>query len=258
MGYPNVIYGDYGDEKVTSSAKIGTLPMGQLMVLPDGRKFRHSQAGSGADLGAGVLVASSASVAGHGGISGSGLLASTATAYNAVSATTIHLLAKSAAVTEDQYADGLLNVIGPAASTYIGRVYKIKSNKSAASASDLEIELESGDGLEVAFAAGSTTCGLRRSQYKNGIIAAPGLALTGTTPTAVTKSYYYWAQRSGPASLENGATACVVGEAVAAASAEAGSVSLGVAVSIAEAPMIGMAMDAGAASEATLVNLTLE
>ena len=44
MSYPNVIYGDYGDEKVAQSTKIGNLPLGQLMVLPDGRKFRHAQA----------------------------------------------------------------------------------------------------------------------------------------------------------------------------------------------------------------------
>ena len=45
MGIPSIIYGDYGDEKVTSSTKIGNLPLGQLMRLPDGRKYRHARSG---------------------------------------------------------------------------------------------------------------------------------------------------------------------------------------------------------------------
>lgn len=256
MSYPNIIYGDFGDEKNTYAAKPNNNHLGQLMILPDGRKFRLAQAG--AALGAGVLTAASASQVGHGGIATSGLLASATVTYNQVGDTDIRLLAKSTVVTTDQYADGYLNVIGPAGSTYIGHLYKIKSNKSCASATELRVDLEDSDGLKVAFAAGSTTCGLRKSQYKEAIIAASGLALIGIVPVAVSASHYFWAQRSGPASCENGATACVVGQAVAAASAEAGSVSLGVAVSIASIPMIGHAMDAAGAAEASLVNLTLE
>lgn len=257
MSFPNVIFGDYGDEKGAQSTKIGSLPLGQLMILPDGRKFRHCKAGPVA-LAAGALIATSAGVVGHGSVATSGLLASATTTYNQIGDTTVRLLAKSTVVTTDQYADGLLNVIGPAASTYIGYLYKIKSNASCASASELVITLEASDPLKVAFAAGSTTCGLRTSLFNKAIIAASGLALIGTVPTAVSASFYFWAQRSGPASVLTGTTACVVGQAIAAASAEAGSVSLGVAASIASIPIIGQAIDAAAASEGCLVNLILE
>ncbi|KKL16382.1 hypothetical protein LCGC14_2496170, partial [marine sediment metagenome] len=55
MAFPNVIYGRYGDEKVAQSTKIGGLPLGQEMVLPDGREFRHSCAQTAAALVAGKL-----------------------------------------------------------------------------------------------------------------------------------------------------------------------------------------------------------
>jgi len=43
-GTPNIQYGDYGDEKVTSSTRIGGLPLGAKMVFLDGREFRHAKA----------------------------------------------------------------------------------------------------------------------------------------------------------------------------------------------------------------------
>ena len=55
MSFPNVIYGDYGDEKVAQSTKIGSLPLGQLMILPDGRAFRHTRAHTAQAMTAGYL-----------------------------------------------------------------------------------------------------------------------------------------------------------------------------------------------------------
>ena len=259
MAYPNVIYGDYGDEKVAQSAKIGGLPLGQLMVLPDGRKFRHSQCGGTTALGAGVITCASAEVAGHGGISGSGLLASTTVTDNLAGATAVVLLAKTAAVTTDQFADGVLVPVGPAASAQLGYSYRIESNKSCANAATLNITLYKGDGLKVAASAGATLHALRKSPYAQAIVAAaaPIGNIIGVTPTAVSASFYFWAQRGGHAAIEQGATACVAGSG-ASWGGQAGSVTLAVAASILGANIIGKAIHQAAASEAVLIDLGLE
>ena len=259
MSFPNVIYRDYGREKETSSAKIGSLPLGQLMILPDGRKFRHSQAGSATALEAGAVVGASASVDGHGGISGSGLTASATATNNAVGDTSVVLLTKSVAVTKDQYAGGLLNVVGPAGSTYIGQTYKIKSNLSAAVSAKLTLTLEPHDGLKVAFAAVSTVCSLSKGAYAEAIVqdTAPIGPIIGATPVAVSASHYFWAQRTGPASLQQAVTVCTAGEGVMVG-LEAGSVTLAIAASVIAGNYVGQAMEQAAASQAILVNLQLE
>ncbi|GAF90558.1 unnamed protein product, partial [marine sediment metagenome] len=209
MSFPNVIYKGFGAEKETGSAKIGSLPLGQIMKLPGGNEYRHTKASSAASLGAGVIVSSPLAVSGHGTVSGSGLLASATTTYNPVGATTVRLLAKSAAFTTDQYADGTLNVQGPALSGYIGHTYRIKSNKSAASVSELELELEKNDGLQVAFSAGATFCSLLKNQYQDTVVCATALYPVGITPVAVSAGHYFWAQTDGIASVVQGATVCV-------------------------------------------------
>lgn len=259
MAYPNVIYGDYGAEKVSQSGTIGGLPLGQKMILPDGRQYRLARCGGTTDLGAGVIVASSAEVAGHGGISGSGLLASTTVTDNPVGATAIVLLAKSAAVTTDQFAGGVLVPVGPAASAQLGHSYRIESNLSSAAAATLNITLVKGDGLKVAASAGVTLHALRKSPFDQAIVqnsAAIGNEI-GVTNVAVTKSHYFWAQRTGYCSIEQGASVCVAGSG-AAVGGQAGSVTVAIAASSVVSPVIGKAIHDAAASQAVLVDLQME
>lgn len=268
MGYPNIIYGDYGHEKKTHSAAPGGIPLGQLMVTPDGRKFRLAQAGSATALTAGVVVSTTAAVTGHGAIAGSGLLASATTTYNLSGHTDVYLTTKSVAVTLDQYAGGLLNVQLSAGNA---EAYKIKGNDSAAASSICKFTLEPTDPLKVAFAAGSTGCSLRKNPYKDAIVHAAGTVIAGpmgVTPVAVSVNYYFWVQRSGPASVRQAATVVTVGQAVMSSTATAGSVTLmpqATAGSISAGELnailsgvIGLALEAPSASEAALVDLTLE
>ena len=257
MSFPNVIYKGFGAEKETQSTKIGNLPLGQIMITPGGNTYRHAKASSAASLGAGVIVAPPAIVPGHGSESGSGLLASATTTYNAIGDTTVRLLAKSAAFTTNQYEDGFLNVQGIAASTYLGYLYRIKSNKSAASVSELELELEKNDGLQVAFKAGTTFCSLLKNQYSDAVVATSGLFLMGITPTAVDAGHYFWVQTEGVASIEQGATVCVALSGVMASSGEAGSCTLSVAASTITQMYVGYALEATVASGAVLVRLDL-
>src|SRR3990167_4254373 len=69
MAYPSVHYGNFGDEKVTSTAKINGLPLGIEMVLPDGRKAVHARIGGTTAVGAdrfadGWLITANSSGAG--------------------------------------------------------------------------------------------------------------------------------------------------------------------------------------------------
>ena len=258
MGYPNIIYGDYGDEKVAQSAKIGGLPLGQMMVLPDGRKYRHAKAG-GTGLGAGVIVSGAAETAGQGGVSGSGLLASTTVTDNAVGATAIVLLAKTVAIGLNEFADGILVPVGPAASAQLGHSYRIESNLSSANAATLNITLFKGDGLKIAASAGATLHALRKSPFDDTKVAAAALAANyaGVTNVAVSADFFYWAQRGGHCAIEQGASVAIAGSAVAVGG-QSGSVTLLIAASAVVAPLLGMAIHGAAASQAILVDLMIE
>lgn len=263
MSYPNVIYRDYGAEKTTYAAKPGNMPLGQLMILPDGRKFRLAKAAAVA-LEAGVIVSASAATIGYGGVAGSGLLASVTTTHNLAGDTDVYLDLNSVAMTKDLMADGWLNIQGPAASTYIGYTYRIKSNESAAVSSLCKFTLESTDPLKVSLAPVSTTCSLRESPYKNLIVRTASVVapVTGSTPTAVSASHFFWVQRGGEASLQQGATVVTTGEGVYAASAEAGSVTT-FAVTAATGVLkmgvlVGQALEGATASEAVFTTLMLE
>lgn len=260
MSFPNVIFGDYGDEKVAQSTKIGNLPLGTLMVLPDGRKFRHAQAS--ALVAGNVIVGNVAGVASHGAVSGSGLLASATTTYNAIGDTAVHVTMAGTVATLNQYTDGFLNVTSSAG---VGYVYKIKGNKSAASVSDLEITLEGSDPLKVAFAAGSTAVTLRKNPYKDSTILSRSATvgtLQGVTPVAVSANFYFWVQRGGPCGVKNGGTVFTNGTPVICSSVVSGSgMAAGSAYTVANLwgpEFIGIALEVATAAEPALVDLRLE
>lgn len=262
MGFPNIIYGGYGDEKVTSSTKIGGLPLGQLMVLPDGRKFRHSQNGA-ASLEVGVVVATPAGVAGHGNVSASGIAAAATTTYNQIGDTVVRLVCNTAcSVTADQYADGILNVQKSAGA---GLMYRIKENTSCASASSFSVTLYPEDPLKVAFAATSTKVGLRKNPYKEVVLFAASACLgqpAGVNPVAVNASCYFWLQRAGVASVKTAGTTVTDGLPVQSDSTTSGSITVcanaSAATLIWDKVPLGFALGTVTATDAVLVDLTLE
>ena len=264
MSFPNVIYLNYGDEKVAQSTKIGGNPIGQLMILPDGRKFRLSQADSSAALIAGVVVGGGAETAGHGNVSGSGLLASATTTENKSGDTAVYIISQSAAILKDHFAEGELNVLGPAGSSaYAGRLYKVKANESAAVSSRFKVTLEPYDSLKADAKAGTTLHSLRVNPYARQVIYASGTgAPMGVVPTAVSASFYFWVQRSGDASCWQSATVVTDGAPVQADTATAGSVTAFGAASAStnawDRIPLGIARGAGAASQAVIVDLRLE
>jgi len=265
MSFPNVIYGDYGDEKKTASSSsggIGGLPLGTLMVLPDGRKFRHARATSGSTLSAGKLTTQPAVVADHGNVAGSGLV--TAAQTVAIGDRSIIVtMGGTTAITKDQYKGGFMTV---QSGTGAGLVYKVKSNNSTAVSTTTTIHLEDNDAIAATIAAGTTAVALRTNSY-DGVTIRPATsaavgALLGIPPVEVTASKYFWVQRGGECAGYTAATTIVVGDAVVASSSVAGAIfAAGVAatasLSLDNVP-IGYAMNGVTATEYASIYLTLE
>src|SRR3990167_11513554 len=120
MSFPNIIYGDYGDEKRAQSTRIGGNQLGALMILPDHSEFHHSRAPSGTALTAGYLY------------QGPDVPSDTMLVKSIVPNGTIAIGATSvagttggtSAITTDQYRDGWLIVPASTAHPGAGRTYK--------------------------------------------------------------------------------------------------------------------------------------
>ncbi len=263
MSFPNVIYGGFGDEKVAQSTAIGSLPLGQLMILPDGRKFRHAKCGSAAAVSAGDVLSPSAGSAGHGAVSASGIAAGATITHNKIGDKVVNLVCNSAtSVLANHYADGLLNVQKSAGA---GHVYRIKENTSCASASAFTVTLYPEDPLKVAFAATSTKVSLRRSPYKEAILMSGSACISppmGVAPVAVSASFFFWVQRSGPCSVATSGTTVTTGSPICSCTAADGKVTAGAAASAAtnvwDTVPLGFALETCTAADLALCDLRLE
>ena len=177
------IFGDYGDEKITSTSEDLGLVIGTRMVLPDGRVFRYAFTDGAAPAGQGVQ--SSAAVANHD--SDLAVAAAAAVGDKSVSVT----LGGTAAA-EDLYAEGE------------GHVYKIRQHDAIGSGGTGTINLMDGDTIKEALVAGSSQIGLVASPYMN-VIPTPGGAQTGRcvgyAPTEVADNAYFWVQTWGEAAV---------------------------------------------------------
>ena len=217
MSFPNVIYGQYGDEKAAQSTAIGGLPLGQKMILPDGREFAHAMAATAAALAPGLAVVGKARAG--------TIVNLVAGADAAVDATTVVLTmpATTVCTIADQYAGGFLSVDDAEGKGY---AYKIKSSNTAAAASTATFTLEPYDKIKVALVSGSSECIIKESPYYSVLTRAAGTASVGppagVAPTAASAGYYCWLQRKGNATLLSAGTIAVTGRKFACATVTAG------------------------------------
>lgn len=261
MSFPTIISGDPGKEKKTAASAIGGLPLGALMILTDGRKFRHAKASATA-LVAGCLyqgntMAVIAGTADANIIAGLAVAASAAVGATSVSVT----MAGTAAVSKDLLAGGFLFV---ATSSGIGHNYKIKGNTAAGSTLATTITLEPTDPLKVALAASSTKVGIRANSFSDVTVTTADTvgagAILGVAPVAVPAGYYCWLQRGGEASVLADAT-LIEGLNVTASSAVAGAVMAAIATTTThykQRQIVGFAIGVSASASCSAVNLTLE
>jgi len=222
MSFPNVIYGDYGDEKRAQSTKIGSLPLGTLMVLPDRREYVHFRARTGTAVVIGELQQTSTTMA---DTMYSLFLVLSATV--AVGATSLSFTAgATTAVTTDQYADGFIVVAG-SVGTGRGYIYKIKSNNSAATGGECTVTLYPEDPIQVALEGGTTLVGVRANPY-NLVVQATADTVEGRyagfSVSAVSAGFYGWLGTRGEVLGKNTGTALIAGESVLATTATVGGI----------------------------------
>lgn len=221
MGFPTVHYGNYGDEKVSSSTKINGLPLGIKMAFPDGREFRHARAG-GTVLVAGKLYESATSIVGSDTMYSKSLVLSSTVA---VGATAVAFTAGvTTGVTTNLFADGYLNTSG-SIGTGIGYTYAIKTNNSAAAGSACTLSLYETDSIVTALAGATTLVGVRENPYNLVKLTTADTVMTGKMGVACNSaaaSSYVWLQTKGPGPLFTGGTVLINGESVVPSTAVAG------------------------------------
>ena len=222
MSFPNIVWGDFGDEKETSSTRIGNLPLGARMILPDGRVFAHCKQGGTAGI-AGEFYISEAATAGHGCVAGSALVVDAAAA---IGSTTVSItVGATGAITANQYADGYLTIT--AGTVGMGHIYKIVSNTAATTTeTGCKIYLDPDDAIKVALVASSTLVQLSPNPWKGLRVKPAGSTFTGNPagilPIAIPADYYGWVQRSGQAAALMAATAVTLGAPLTCSTTETG------------------------------------
>jgi len=232
------IWGDYGDEKVTSTTEDLGLVMGTRMVLPDGRVFRYSFSDGAAGSGTGVQ--SSAALANH----DSNLGVAAAAAVGAKSA---EITLGATAAAEDRYANGYLFFNTAAGS---GQVYRIRQHDAIGSGGTGTINLMDGDALVEALTT-SSKAGLVLNPYMD-VIPSPGGAQTGRTVGFATRDVaddaYFWAQTWGEAAIEADGT-LVIFRPVRMSDGQPGAVENYASQTASEEQVVGFATNVLAADE---------
>ena len=189
------VWGNYGDEKVTSTSEDLGLVVGTRMVLPDGRVFRYAFSNGAA--GAGTGVQSSAALANH---DSDLAVASDA----AVGAKSVSVTVGGTAAAKDLYANGYLYVNDSGTGAGEGHVYRIRTHEAIDSSGTQTIYLEDGDTIAEALTAGASQVGLVANPYMH-VIPSPGGAQTGMTvgfaATEAADNAYFWAQPWGEAAV---------------------------------------------------------
>lgn len=225
---------------VSQSTAVTTL--GTEAITADGRHFRYVKCGATATV-AGSLYQTAAELTNHDHLT---------PAAAAVGATTITLTLGATAVTENQYAGGLLVVDSAPGEGYS---YFITSHPAADSAATCVFTIDA-PGVIVAITTGSEAT-LTPNPY-SGIIITPATTLTGA-PVGVagyiiTANEYGWIQTKGPCGTLTGGTpavgACVVSPGDTAGEVVVDPANAAVAV-------IGTMMVAGADGEINQVLLNL-
>jgi hypothetical protein len=182
MSFPSYVELGFGEEKATSSTRIGNLSLGTHGITPDGNVWRYCQA-SATGIAAGLFCVGE-SVPVH---------EDTVTVAHAVGTETVTVTASG--VSADDYKDGYLVVTD---GTGAGETHRIKSN-TATSGGVITITFYEGDGLIVAWSTSDTDVDIFTPLF-GGLVIAPvdGQQLAVVlTQGIITASYFFWGLAKG-------------------------------------------------------------
>lgn len=245
MAFPNIQFGDYGDELRTSSINDFGVQFGQLMMLPGGELYRFAKAGSLA-LSPGKLAQQAVVQTGH---------TKDLAVYAAAAAedSSVRVTSATTIITKDMYTDGYLFVNDAAGE---GQQRKIKSHSvGTATNSVITFTLHPNQPLKVALTT-SSEVGLRKSPW-DGLLVCPTTqtgVVAGLTVVDVTAAYYCWVQLAGPVCVLTNGTV-VVGKGVIPSTTTPGAVD--VAATNTDYNVLGYVMSVAASTEYSLVMLNI-
>lgn len=226
MAYPTIMFGPesevYNEYAAVSPApgnngsggpiaQRGVLPLGQQLILQDGRKFRFCLAGGTALVVGNVLT--SAAI-----ITTDQSMACAATAANSRTITFTH---GAATVVINYFAEGYgLITVTPSG----GEIYKIASHAALTSGGSDTVNLAPGHAVRTALTT-TSDLSLMAHPYA-GVIQAAVTTLTGApvgvAVKAITANYFGWVQTAGPACVLTIGTLVVGANAVSPTGTAAG------------------------------------
>lgn len=216
--------------------------LGQSGVTADGRKYRY--AGYGGTITPGLLLAAAAPVANH--------LAGSVAVNAAIGAQEVQVTVGATAVTQNQYAGGVLSISDGVGA---GQEFRIIGNTAAASSGTTTVKIEGR--VTTALTSATSKAGLIASKY-SGLVASATLALVrvGVTLTPGASGTYAWVQSGGDTSaLAQGAV--TIAQALIPSATVAGA-SAAIGTNAATDQIIGFARQAIADTKFGLVDLQLE
>lgn len=206
---------------------------GALGATADGRRFRYVGFGGTSTVAPGVLVVAPAAVSNYQGLAitavGTG---NQATANLLAGSTTLVLTNGATAVTQDQFAEGYLEVIQTSGTNQGPVVYKIRGNSAAAANTGyIVVNLDTAEPLRntQTLVAGTDTANLVVSPFSAVVASATAARVVGATliqvPNSSTVTNYGWVITSGNTFLTNDAGGnLTVGQPVAQSTTTAGNI----------------------------------
>lgn len=173
------------DLSATSATQLTQL--GAQGVTADGRQFRYTKAG--AALASGKLAVAPAVTA-----NSTALVIPTQAATNLTAGSTQLIVTNGAtAVTQDQFAEGFVEVLGTAG----GYTVRIRGNTADAGSGAITLLLA--DALPVAVVAGTNTVNLTVSPYAGAIVSTTVSLPVGIVRTPIASGSFGWVQTFGHA-----------------------------------------------------------
>lgn len=219
-------------------------PLGSLMALADGRRFRYGLA-SGTAIATASLCQQTLNAADHDLLA---VAAAVAIGDRVVTVTN----GATTAIAVDDLVDGWIVVEDDAGEGYL---YTIKSNDAAAV--DATVTVDTYEDVQVALTTASTV-GLFRNPYGRIIIhPSPATALlVGVTQVAMTASQYGWFQDYGPCAVVTQGTVVINEKVIDSASAD-GAVAPTASTAAGEENYVGVVMEVGPTTEHSLIFLRM-
>lgn len=221
FGPHNENYSTYAND--SSIANRGRFPLGERLILPDGRVYRFGLNDGTAEV-AGRLYQSVAAVGDH-----TNVAADVARAIGAV-AISATLGATLAAI--DIYAEGVVHINDAGASTtqegYTQRIRRVAAAGSAhaavAASGVITVNLVAGESVQVALTT-AAEMSFSRNRFHQMLITAtpPTSELAGVSPGVAAADRWYWSQVHGEAAVLGDGT-LYAGREVQASIATAGAV----------------------------------